>query len=295
MNPQRILEFRRKVLTWYRTHKADLPWRHTRDPYNILVSEVMLQQTQVDRVRQKWPEFLRQFPTLQSLSVSPVSSVILAWSGMGYNRRALYLQKTAQAVVGRFGGEFPQTLGQLQTLPGIGEYTARALLVFAFGRAYIAPDVNVLRILGRSFGKEVKIRRDEDMTRHLIAIGDNIVTPKNAYDLNQALMDMGRTACRAKHSQSLSCPLHDHPSLRDEFVPQRRTQGEPMFAGVPRRIWRGRIIELVRTQKKATSEQIIYQLGIQVDDDAREWLHNVFKQLGQDGLIRFASGMVTLP
>ncbi len=295
MRQRDIISFRRSLLNWYRTHRVDLPWRHTRDPYKILVSEVMLQQTQVDRVKVKWPQFLQEFPTFKSLSRAPVSKVIRAWSGMGYNRRALYLQKTAQAVERQFNGKFPQTLESLRTLSGVGEYTARALCVFAFGQPYIAPDVNVLRILRRSFGKDMKRRREEEMKKRLIAIGDKIVTPKNAYDMNQALMDLGRTICTAKNPKDGLCPLHTHSSLSDEFVTKRRKKAEPTFGGVPRRIWRGRIVELVRGNGSVARSTLSDHLGIQNDPESHQWLEGVLRQLGTDGLLATTEEMVTLP
>lgn len=294
LSPLQKQHFRRSVLAWYRQNRHDLPWRNTRDPYKILVSEVMLQQTQAERVKQKWPEFLREFPTLKSLSLSPASRVIRVWRGMGYNRRALYLHKTAKAVMEKHGGKFSQTLQELRALPGVGEYTARALLVFAFGKCYVAPDVNVLRILRRSFGsKDTKIRGYED-TKQLIAIGDSIVTPKTAYDLNQALMDLGRTVCTAKNPKSAQCPLHEQCDRYDVIVSKRLTK-EPMFAGVPRRIWRGRIVELVRAQNKLSHNKLLSKLGIQKDPESMQWLKLVIGQLVKDGMLVLRSRMVAFP
>ena len=285
--------FRRIVLSWYRRHgQRDLPWRRARDPYHILVAEVMLQQTQVDRVKMKWPEFLRQFPTLKTLASAPVSSVIRAWKGMGYNRRALYLQKTAQAVIERFGGTFPQTLEELRTLPGVGEYTARALLVFAFGKSYIAPDVNVLRILHRSFLGVPSPEEERVRVRRIIALGDAIVTPKTAYNLNQALMDLGRTVCTAKNPKDDLCPLH---ARHEQIVSRRLKKTEPMFGGVPRRIWRGRIVELVRTNGKIPTGQMFRHLGIRQDPQTHQWLMEVLQKLTSDGLVATTKGMVALP
>lgn len=280
--------FRTRLLKWYAQHRFDLPWRHTRDPYKILVSEIMLQQTQVDRVKRKWPEFLRQFPNLKSLSQSPISTVIHAWKGMGYNRRALYLQRTAQAVVKSYRGRFPQTLSELQSLPGVGEYSSRALMVFAFGKPFIAPDVNVLRILRRSFGRNMTVNE-------LIEIGDKIVTPKNAYDINQALMDLGRTVCTAKNPKNALCPLHTDCIAHDPEVPKKTKRSEPMFTGVPRRIWRGRIVELVRAQKRIPTNQLMIRLGIETDPESEQWLLAVLGVLSKEGLIEIKKRSVTLP
>ncbi len=281
--------FRTRVLKWYAEHRVDLPWRSTHDPYKILVSEIMLQQTQVDRVKRMWPEFLRQFPTLKSLSQSPISTVIHAWKGMGYNRRAVYLQRTAQVVVREYRGRFPQTLTELQRLPGVGEYSSRALMAFAFGRPLIAPDVNVLRILRRSFGRPKSLT-----VRELIQIGDMIVTPKNAYNINQALMDLGRMICTANNPKVSLCPLHEDCALGEKDFPKSIKRVEPMFAGVPRRIWRGRIVELVRNTHKVTTQQLLNRLGISPDDESRQWLDDVLRRLIIDGLLTMRGRHITL-
>ncbi len=297
MDSHDTIQFRRRLLGWYAHHRADLPWRHTHDPYKILVSEIMLQQTQVDRVRVKYREFLNEFPNLKSLSRSPVSKVIQAWKGMGYNRRALYLQKTAQTVTERYHGVFPHTLKDLRTLPGVGEYTSRALMVFAFGASYIAPDVNVLRILRRSFDrpKNENTKERKNMTaKELIDIGDQIVTLKNAYDINQALMDLGRTVCTAKNPHVQLCPLHEDCAANDPPSIQKKKL-EPMFGGVPRRIWRGRIVELVRTKGNIPKNQMLNYLGIQIDPQSQQWLTTVLQKLQSDGLLVSKKGIVTLP
>ncbi|MGH2569330.1 MAG: A/G-specific adenine glycosylase, partial [Bacteroidota bacterium] len=147
------------VLRWYRRHGRPLPWRRTRSPYRILVSEIMLQQTQVGRVLEKYPSFLRRFPDIQSLARAKKSSVIKAWRGMGYNNRAVRLQQLARIVRHSQGGKLPRTVEELQNLPGIGRYTAHALACFAFRRPLQVVDTNVRRILSRLFPSETK-RRD---------------------------------------------------------------------------------------------------------------------------------------
>src|SRR6478735_9929598 len=139
------------VLDWYAAHgRRDLPWRHTDDPYAILVSEVMLQQTQVERVLPRYREWLARWPTVESLADAAAADVIRAWDGLGYNRRAVNLHRCAQAVVER--GGFPHDPAELRTLPGIGPYTAAAVACFAFGAQVPAPDTNAVRVLGRAFG-----------------------------------------------------------------------------------------------------------------------------------------------
>lgn len=144
----RILHFRRVILDWYRTNgRHTLPWRKTQDPYKILVSEVMLQQTQIPRVLEKYREFLRVFPTVRVLAVAPARNVLRIWQGLGYNRRALYLQRAAQQIVSAYKGRFPQSVHELEILPGIGPYTARAVAVFAWNEPEVLLETNIRRVM----------------------------------------------------------------------------------------------------------------------------------------------------
>jgi A/G-specific adenine glycosylase len=192
------------VLAWYSRHRADLPWRRTHDPYAILVSEVMLQQTQVSRVLPRYREWLQRWPTAEALAAAPAADVIRAWDGLGYNRRAVNLHRCAQAVAER--GGFPRQPAQLQTLPGIGPYTAAAVACFAFAAQVAAPDTNARRVLGRAFGDP-----------------DRPPPPGRAYDWNQALFDLGRTVCIARRPRCGDCPLASGcPSAGRTYAPLRR-------------------------------------------------------------------------
>jgi A/G-specific adenine glycosylase len=198
------------LLAWYAANRRDLPWRHTRDPYAILVSEVMLQQTQVPRVLPRYLDWLERWPTAEVLAAAPVADVIRAWAGLGYNRRAINLHRCARAVVDM--GGFPQEPQRLRQLPGIGPYTAAAIACFAFGAELAAPDVNARRVLGRAFG-------DPDLSP----------APGRAYDWNQALFDLGSSICIARRPRCDECPLRDGcPSAGMTFAPLR-TQSP--FAG----------------------------------------------------------------
>src|SRR3989338_11480528 len=135
-------KIQQKILSWYKKNKRDLPWRKTTDPYAILVSEMMLQQTQVDRVLSKYKAWLQEFPTMQHLARAPPAVVLRCWSGLGYNRRALHLQKAAQIIVEKYHGEFPQTSELLRALPGIGPYTSHSLLIFAYNQDEVTVDTN---------------------------------------------------------------------------------------------------------------------------------------------------------
>ncbi len=149
---ERIKAFQKTVLGFYKKHgRHDLPWRKTRDPYRILVSEVMLQQTQVERIVPKYKAFLERFPNIVSLSEAPLADVLVLWSGLGYNRRALYLQRAAKAVVSEYGGKFPKDAETLETLPGIGPYTARAVATFSHDAPYIFIETNIRRVFIHAF------------------------------------------------------------------------------------------------------------------------------------------------
>ena len=193
------------VLSWYAASgRRDLPWRHTSDPYAILVSEVMLQQTQVERVLPRYREWLQRWPDVESLAGAAAADVIRAWDGLGYNRRAVNLHRCAQAVVER--GGFPRDPAQLQTLPGIGPYTAAAVACFAFGAQVAAPDTNARRVCERAFG---------DRGRPPPA--------GRAYDWNQALFDLGRTICIARRPRCGECPLGSGcPSAGRTYQPLRK-------------------------------------------------------------------------
>lgn len=175
------------ILLWYFKHKRDLPWRKTHDPYRILVSEVMLQQTQVDRVISKYQQFLRLFPTVQQLAQAPAREVLKAWQGLGYNRRALYLWQSAKDVVVNHGGRFPRRKEEFLKLPGVGEYTARALLSFAFRQPVLMLDTN-----HRRFYRQLLFHDKLVDDRTVLEKAENIFLPLlrgRVYHWNQAIMD----------------------------------------------------------------------------------------------------------
>jgi A/G-specific adenine glycosylase len=204
--PRLCLAFQRRLLAWYRRHRRDLPWRRTRDPYKVLVSEIMLQQTQVERVVPKYHEFLAKYPTLAALARAPIGEVKRTWYPLGYNVRPVYLQGIAREALARYDGRIPDEEKALRSLKGIGRYTAGALLSFAFGKAAPILDTNVRRVLGRVFfGSRGLIRlRGQSALWKLAA---TLVPPGRAYDFNQALMDFGATWCTPSRPRCLPCPM----------------------------------------------------------------------------------------
>jgi A/G-specific adenine glycosylase len=205
--PPRLRQrFRRQLLAWYRKHGRDLPWRDTDDPYHILVSEIMLQQTQVDRVLPKYREWLEKYPSLEALASAPAEEVARAWYPLGYNVRPRRLQSIAREAVTRFGGELPSDEPTLRSFKGIGAYTSGAIRSFAFGQRAAILDTNVARVLLRVFigGGDV---RHHATRRHLWHLSEALVPYRHVFDFNQALMDFGATVCVARKPTCLVCPL----------------------------------------------------------------------------------------
>jgi A/G-specific adenine glycosylase len=198
--------FRAKLLAWYRMHGRDLPWRQTSDPYHILVSEVMLQQTQVDRVLPKYHEWLAKYPTFDALARAPSAEVSRTWYPLGYNVRPERLQSIARETVARFGGELPADEEILRSFKGIGAYTAGAVLSFAFGKRSAILDTNVARVLFRVFIGTGTIRAHRTR-KHLWAISRAVLPHRHVFDFNQALMDLGAIVCTSRQPTCPTCPL----------------------------------------------------------------------------------------
>ena len=198
--------FRGVLLKWYRAHGRDLPWRSTADPYHILVSEVMLQQTQVDRVLPKYYEWLEKYPSLAALADAPEHDVATTWRPLGYNVRPKRLQSIAREAVSRFGGRLPSDEATLLSFKGIGRYTAGAIRSFAFGERAAILDTNVARVLFRVFIGEGD-PASHGMKQHLWRVSEALVPHRHVFDFNQALMDLGATVCTARKPRCLVCPL----------------------------------------------------------------------------------------
>ena len=204
--PAERARFRRVLLRWYDRHGRDLPWRTTGDPYHILVSEVMLQQTQVDRVLPKYHEWLGKYPSFEALAQADEAEVSATWRPLGYNIRPKRLHSIAREAVASYGGQLPSDKETLLSFKGIGEYTAGAIMSFAFGKRAAILDTNVARVLYRVFiGKgEPKAHA---MTKHLWLVSEVLVPRGRAFDFNQALMDFGAMACTARKPACLTCPM----------------------------------------------------------------------------------------
>lgn len=207
MPPSNAIRFKRLVLRWFRRAGRDLPWRSTRDPYRVLVSEFMLQQTQVSRVAQYYPDFLKRYPRVRDLANAPPSQVREAWEGLGYYRRAQNLHRLAQVVVKQHHGRVPDRPDQLRALPGVGPYTAAAVASFAYQRRAAPVDTNVARVLRRAFrpnlvGGAAGLRVLRLLAEAVLPRGGRTV-----WEFNQALMDLGATYCKARTPDCPRCPV----------------------------------------------------------------------------------------
>jgi A/G-specific adenine glycosylase len=198
--------FRTRLLTWYRRHGRDLPWRKTDDPYHILVSEIMLQQTQVDRVLPKYAEWLDKYPSFDALAAAPEKEVTAAWYPLGYNIRPKRLQSIAREAVERYGGRLPADEETLLSFKGIGAYTAGAIRSFAFRERAAILDTNVARVLYRVFVGSGDLK-SHAMTQHLWKVSETLVPRRDVFDFNQALMDFGAMVCPARNPKCLVCPM----------------------------------------------------------------------------------------
>jgi A/G-specific adenine glycosylase len=211
--------FRRRLLTWYRAHGRDLPWRRTRDPYHVLVSEIMLQQTQVDRVIPKYHEWLDRYPTFEALAEARSTDVVRMWYPLGYNIRPRQLQNIARETMATYGGTLPEDEKSLLSFKGIGAYTAGAVRSFAFGQRAAILDTNVARVLFRVFVGRGR-PGSHAMKKHLWAISHAVLPHRHVFDFNQALMDLGATVCSARRPRCVACPMTSH--CRTFTIGQRR-------------------------------------------------------------------------
>lgn len=189
------------LLSWWVGHRRDLPWRQTRDPWAVLVSETMLQQTQVSRVADRWPRFLERFPTPEACVAAAVGEVVAEWSGLGYNRRAVMLHRAASACVSDHDGLVPEDLGALLALPGVGPYTARAVLVFAFGHDIGLVDTNAGRVVARAVAGR-RLRPAEAQ-----ALADATVPEGWGWEWGQAVFDLGASMCTKRAPACDPCPV----------------------------------------------------------------------------------------
>lgn len=265
--PSDVEAFQKHVLDWYAVNRRELPWRGDTDPYRILVSEVMLQQTSVARVLLKYVEFLQRFPTVRSLASASTGDVLRAWQGLGYNLRARNLKRAAEAVCEYHGGAFPKSIAELERLPGIGRYTARAVACFAFGAQVAVVDTNVRQVLYAFAGEELTVAETETLAAAMLPSG-------RAYDWNQALMDFGALGKRAR---------------------TRRVAGATEPFASSNRFWRGRIVDALRKHSALPVPVLLQELTYPNRDESR--VRALVRVLHEEGLVEYdaSDDVVRLP
>jgi A/G-specific adenine glycosylase len=224
-------KLQRKVLNWFRQFQRDLPWRKTRDPYRIWISEIMLQQTRVAAVIRYYERFLARFPDVRSLAEAPEEEVLRVWSGLGYYSRARNLQKAAQQIVAKHGGQFPRSPGEALELAGIGAYTAPAILSIAYGEKLAVLDGNVARVLARLAAVRGDLREPKRW-RALQGMADRQLAAEVPGDWNQAMMELGATICTPRAPQCLLCPVAQFCEARKQGladrIPEKRIKRSPV-------------------------------------------------------------------
>ncbi len=217
-----LVRIRQSLAAWYRRARRDLPWRHTRDPYAIWVSEIMLQQTRVDTVIPRYGRWLARFPTVKALAKAPLDDVLAEWAGLGYYARARHLHRAACEVVEQYGGELPADVAAVRALPGVGRYTAGAILSLAFGQREPILDGNVIRVLTRLHAIDEDPHASPTQER-LWALAAELVADGDPSEINQGLMELGATVCTPRRPACTACPLarqcRAHATGRSETLP----------------------------------------------------------------------------
>lgn len=275
MSP-RLTPLQRALLDWSLGHARDLPWRKTRDPWAILVSEVMLQQTQVARVVPVWRAFLARFPTAVACAEAAQADVVTAWHGMGYNRRARHLHQCAIAIRDRHDGRVPATLDELTALPGLGAYTARAVLTFAFEQPVGVVDVNAARVHARLAGRTLT-------ARELQLVADAATPARHAWRWNQAILDLGATVCTKRTPACERCPVVAHCGWQNTGDdPALHPKAQSRFEGSDRQ-GRGRLVAALRSGKVSAEPANLAKVMGWPDDPERAL--RVAKTLVDDGLL----------
>jgi A/G-specific adenine glycosylase len=256
LNQMAVREFQQKVMDWWSCNARDLPWRREPTPYKVLVSEVMLQQTQVNRVISKYLQFLQEFPTLESLAAAKTKHLLTIWSGLGYNRRALWLREAAKQIVER--GNFPREYAELLKLKGIGPYTSRSILIFAFNQDLAAVDTNIRRVIIAS-GFATESMTDNELQE----VANALLLRGRSRDWHNALMDYGSYVLTSSSTGILP------------------TSRQPRFKGSTREL-RGAIVRALAEGEHMSLSQLVIRIGLECEKEA---LKGVLNQLVAEGLI----------
>ncbi|MBA4423676.1 MAG: A/G-specific adenine glycosylase [Syntrophus sp. (in: bacteria)] len=247
-------QFQKELLSWYDEQARSLPWRETRDPYRIWVSEVMLQQTQVKTVEAYYGRFIDRFPSVADLAQAAPDEVMKSWEGLGYYSRARHLHQAAREVVERFDSRIPDTLADLISLPGIGRYTAGAILSIAFGKPEAVLDGNVIRVLSRMFHITGNVRKASTQ-RILWSLSESLLPKSRIRDYNQALMELGALTCRTGNPACPDCPVSrmceaNRLSIQRELPVKSPRKPVPHYEVTAGIIWRDHRLLITRRPPK---------------------------------------------
>jgi A/G-specific adenine glycosylase len=286
--PAELAAMQSTILDWYAANARDLAFRRTTDPWSVLVSEVIAQQTQAERAAAAWERYIAEFPTPASLAAASPATVIRAWRGLGYNRRAIALRAAAIRVVEDHGGRVPDTYDALVALPGIGPYTARAVLAIAFDVPVAALDTNIRRVVGRAFlgGSEAVSERAFQAT------ANGFVPPERAATWTHALMDIGAAFCRKREPRCGACPLAStcrYVAAGRPAEPARRRAPSPKLFPQTTRWLRGRILDRLRDAPDRTFVRFDSSMGVHQPDA----VHAELLRLHAERLLELASGDAT--
>src|SRR5947207_3521893 len=299
--PELVVRVHSSLLRWYAAEQRNLPWRSTQDAYAILVSEIMLQQTQVERVLPKYQQFLAAFPTLADLAAASTAEVISVWVPLGYNRRAVSLQSIARQVMAEYDGRIPESIDELLKLKGVGRYTAGAIACFAYRKQVATVDTNIRRVLHRIFlGLEHPEPKVNDA--QMLILAEQVLPEQRAYDWNQALMDMGATICTSNNPQCVGCSLQtacqaykdmsEHslfPSgtvlrqLRKVAEKKPGYQAQPFTSS--NRYFRGRIVDLLRSlpaDQRIPLTELGPKIKSEFSDNDLPWLQTIVQGLAKE-------------
>ncbi len=279
-----MTRFHALVFAWFQKHGRDLPWRRTTDPYAIALSEIMLQQTQVDRVMPKWRAFLDAFPTWNDLAGAKTSDVLRLWKGLGYNRRAVMLHRLAKMVIA-LGGELPNDIAAMKKLPGIGEYTANAIAAFAFRHADAAPiDTNIIRILRRVFPRH----RPDARSMQLLA---QRIRPNDVWTWNHALMDIGALHCSSRGHVWGLCPFAPLHGSKEKIEYRQGSRASQTRFEDTDRYFRGRIVDQLREGPMTMKRLRALPVFDRIDD---ERFTTLVKRVVHDGVVEVRKNKVFL-
>lgn len=299
-------DLRTTVLAWYSANAREFLWRERQDisrkgnsppePYLVLVSETMLQQTQTSRVQEKLPAFLRQFPTLSVLAAASNAEIITAWEGMGYNSRALRLRDCAKAIIERYSGKIPPTIEELRSLPGIGPYTASAIAAFAFHSDVAVVDVNIRRVYSRLL-RAMPTTADVLPEAELTAFAERTFPRGQSSAWHQAIMDIGAMFCTARAPKCALCPVRKLCASANNMAEAVRTKkAEPSFDGIPNRIWRGRVVQLLRKvpmntwSDSTTLYNQLFSASLFTTTEREQWFSRLLQGLERDAIVEITHG-----